>query len=369
MWGTKLKTLLLAFALLLAAGCAGQTAEIVDMSTRLADSGIAEKKTTYQVVEVKPQDLIRTMNLSVEASYRLIRPVRTGSSELVLKEILVERNDRVEAGQPVAILQGLGSPADVEQKELEIKAQQANMEERLAWYEEQLEAILDRSAWTRVRKDIRAKQAEICETERDLYILQAQSTLDNLEKSLEQLRAAAGEIVLYAPVTGLVRSVNSRYKAGETIPAGTEMCTIYGEDSLLLVGSSSSGCFVYGREVTVTLGRGDKVRSYPGTVVSSPEVVPLRYRGNSIYIRVDPSILSGKSVQGGATVDCLILRDALVIPKTAVTSEEGIYYVQVLDGDTPRKRPILRGPSIGTQVAVLQGLQEGDLVVVSSYNS
>ncbi len=369
MLGIKGKTLLLVLVLLLAAGCAAKPMEAVDMSALLADSGIAEKKTTYQTVTVEKQDMYRTLSITGDVTYRLVRPVRTGSSQLILKEILVERNQEVKNGDPVAVLQGIGSASDIRQRELEIQAQRANMEERLAWYEEQIEKIRDQSAYTKVRREIRDKQAESMETDRDLYALQTSTRLKTLETALEEMKAAVGEIILYAPVDGFVRSVNSRYKAGDTIPAGTELCSINGTDSILLMGSSSSGCYVYGRELAVAVGRGDRVKHVTGTIVSSPEVVPSRYRSSNIFVRVDPSALTGKSTQSAMEVNCLILRDALVIPKSAMTSEEGIYYVTILEGDTPKKRPVLRGPTTGTVVAILQGLKEGDRVVVSSYNS
>lgn len=369
MLGIKGKALLLSLTLLLAAGCAVKQVETVDMSTRLADSGIAEKKTTYQTITVEKQDMYRSLNITGDVTYRLVRPIRTGNAQLVLKEILVSRNQQVREGDPVVVLQGIGSASDIRQKELEIQALRANMEERLAWYEEQIEKIRDQAAYTKVRRAIRDKQAESMETDRDLYALQTESRLKTMEAALEEMKAAAGEIVLYSPLDGLVRSVSSRYKTGDVIPAGTELCSINGTDSILLMGSSTSGCYVYGRELNVTVGRGDRARQVTGTVVSSPEVVPYRYRGSNIFVRVDPSALTGKSTQSSMEVNCLIMRDALVIPKNAMTSEEGVYYVTILEGDTPKKRPVLRGPATGTMVVILQGLKEGDQVVVSSYNT
>ena len=373
MWGTKLKALLMALlmalTLLAAAGCSGEAVEEVDMSALLADSGIAEKKTTYQTVTVEKTELLRTLSMTADVSYRLVRPVRTGSAELVLKRFLVEKGDQVHVGDPLVVLQGSGSASDIRQKELETEALRANIEERLAWYEEQIENIRDQSAWTQVRKDIREAQAQLMETERDLYVLQMENQLAAQEKSLEDMKAAAGEITLYSPIDGLVRSLSSRYKEGDTVPGGTELLNINGADSILLMGTSSSGCYVYGREVSVTVGRGNNAKNVTGTIVSSPEVTPFRYRGSSIFVRVDPSALTGKSTQSSVEVTCVILRDALVIPKNAITTEEGVSYVTVLEGDTPKKRPVVRGPATAFDVAILQGLNEGDLVVVSSYNS
>ena len=170
MLGTKGKALLLSLALLLAAGCAAKPAETVDMSTRLADSGIAEKKTTYQTVTVEKQDMVRTLNMTGDVTYRLVRPVRTGNNQLILKEILVERNQEVKTGDPVVVLQGIGSASDIRQRELEIQAQRANLEERLAWYEEQIEKIRDQAAYTKVRREIRDKhgdrQGPVCSPDR-----------------------------------------------------------------------------------------------------------------------------------------------------------------------------------------------------------
>jgi hypothetical protein len=57
-----------------------------------------------------------------------------------------------------------------------------------------------------------------------------------------------------------------------------------------------------------------------------------------------------------------------VVPKSAVSSENGAYYVNVLEGDTVQKRYILRGITGGSvgdyKVQVLAGLTVGQTIVL-----
>ena len=64
-----------------------------------------------------------------------------------------------------------------------------------------------------------------------------------------------------------------------------------------------------------------------------------------------------------------ILSDVYAVPKSCIRTRDGVSCVDLLIGDTVCTRNVTRGPGGGGMVAILNGLQEGDQVVVSSYRS
>lgn len=371
MWGTKccrrLRALALGALLLCASGCGESRPE--QKEAKLLKE-LQMQQTTYNTVTLEPQDLSRTAELSADPSYRLIKGARMGAEEARLVEVCVSRNEKVKEGQVIAVLQGLGSQADVAQKELEIASYEASCRETLAYYEAMVEAAGSPPARTEAEEAMRQLRIELAETDLELYRLQAEQGLKAMEAQLEALRCSAGEIYVLAPMDGVVRSLDSRYKVGDVVPAGFELCSIYSEDSLLLFAQSNGGSFVYNRDVTVTYGRSGSEKTISGRVVSSPEVCPPMSYSNGVFVRVDDpeAVMSERNFKGNLQVEYTLLTDVLVVPKSALSTENGKAYVTLLEGDSTIRRSVVRGPQLGSGTAVLQGLEPGDVVVVSSYN-
>ena len=355
--------LALASCLLLGSGCASARTEAAG-EARLLDTGDLGKSTTYRLREMAPDDLAHTASLSVSENWQLVKSIRTGS-ELRLKEICVSRGQSVEAGDPIAVLEGLGSQADVELLELEISSAEAGQKEMLAYYESALQAARDLRSGSEAERALRIEYAEL---ELEGCRLQAKQYLSSLYSRLQALQAAADDVVLTSPVKGSVHILNTRLNPGDILPAGTEICSVYGDEGQRFYGSSSNGAFVYGREVSILLSKGSKSQTVSGRVVSSPEVNPGGYPGNVILIELqDPGELLGTG--GEAKVSYTLLTEVFTVPSGALKTRDGVSYVELLEGDAVRTRNVVRGPAAGGYVAVLQGLQAGDQVIVSSYNS
>ncbi len=360
--------LLLAFGLLLGCSCAAETAAPAKEALIRNTAGLG-KTTTYRLQEIAPAEISHTGTLTVSESWQLIKSVRSGPEEYRLKEICVSRGQQVEAGDPIAILQGLGSAADIELKKLEIDSYQARSSEMLAMYEAQIaaaEALPSGTSSQRSRKEL---QLEYAQLEYRKYELQSAYTLSTMETQLAALEAAAGEITVTAPVSGSIHSLTSRYAPGDLLPANTELCAVYGSEGLRFYGSSGTGAFVYGREVSISMGKGGRSMTIVGRVVSSPEVVSGIFPGSVILMEVDASEEELSASEGNATVTYTILSDVYAVPKSCIRTRDGVSCVDLLIGDTVCTRNVTRGPGGGGMVAILNGLQEGDQVVVSSYRS
>ncbi len=360
--------LLLSLGMLLSAGCASGAASPAGEAMIRNTQGLG-KTTTYKLQEIAPTEIGHTASLTVSESWQLIKSVRSPSGEYRLKEICVSRGQLVEAGDPIAVLQGLGSAADIELKKLEIDSYRARSSEMLAWYADQITAAEEMPAGTQTQRSRRELQLEYAQLEYRKYELQSDYALAALEEQLAALEAAAGETVVTAPVSGSIHSLNSRYGPGDLLPAGTELCSVYGSEGLRFYGSSGTGYFVYGREVTVRMGKGGRSMTVTGRVVSSPEVAGGRVPGSVILLEVDAAEEELTASEGDASVSFTVLSDVYAVPKSCLKTRDGLSCVDLLIGDTVCTRNVVRGPGVGGMVAILGGLQEGDKVVVSSYRS
>ena len=326
-----------------------------------------EKTTTYRLHIAQPQTVGREMEFTANPAYMLHKSVRT-EEEYQLKELRIDRNDKVKSGDIIAVMQGLGSRLDVEQKKLERDAYAAGVIETENYYTSNVAAAKAMTASTESERDMRRLKIEHAEAEYELYKLQAEHTLGMMDDIIAAMEAAADEVYIYAPVDGTIRTIGNKYREGDIVPAGTELCVINAAGSQRIYGTSGNGTFVYGREVEVTLGRSGSEKTYIGRVVSSPEVQPGEFHSSDIYISIGENIES-RSTDGKAKVNYTVLDGVITVPSNAVTVQDGVASVRILDGNNVRTRSIVRGPIVGQTVTVLQGLKEGDQVVVSSYNS
>lgn len=350
--------------MIFAAGC-GDTTSTSDNTLELIDGNL-EKETTYRLHIAQPQKVSRELELSANPAYFLQKSVRT-DAEYILVNICVDRNDSVKKGEVIAVLQGLGSKMDAEQKRLERDAFAAGAAETEAYYETLLSNAESLPAATESEAAIRDLKIEYAQAELDLYRLQTGNTLKTMDDTIAAMEAAAGEIEIYSPADGQIRSLTS-YREGDILPAGTELCVINEANSQRIFGLSGNGSYVYGREVEVTLGRAGNQKTYIGKVVSSPEVQSSEFYSTEIYISIDEKI-DKRITDGRAVVNYTVLEGVIAVPSNAVSVLDGKATVKILEGDSVHIRSIVRGPTVGNTVTVLQGLKEGDQIVVSSYNS
>ena len=363
--GAALLSIILLAAL---TGCGESGASTGRGTAEIWDTTQFGKTTTYNLQVIEPVRMERTASLSLAPSCQLIKSVKSGNTEYRLKEICVSRNAHVEKGQVVAILQGLGSPADVELKRLEIEAYESNTAEMLAYYESAIETAKAMPQETESQQTVRRLNVEYAQLEYEKYQLQSDYTLRGMRTQLASLEAAAGEVEIISPVSGTVKSVIAKLSTGDPVPAGTELCRVYADTGMCFSGMSSNSAFVYGRELKLRVTKGRKESYYTGRVVSSPEVQTGAY-SNLILVELDGDREKQPESEGTGEITYTVLDGIYAVPKNAVTNRDGASYVEVLVGDAVRTRAVERGPLAGNMVCILHGLHEGDQVVVSSYNS
>jgi len=364
---TAAALLTLAFVVFLAGCRSGETER--QGGSVLSSEQLVTKETTYKTKTVKYEELTRTSELDADPSFVFSKTVSSGNREYVLKELRAARGQQVKKGDVLAVLQGTGSEADVEELRLQIEYYRASGEEtaeKLAALAEEAERESADNIYDEEIRQLRAKKAWAAYK---AHTLSVERNLKSMMKRLEEAEAGLEPAYVYSPIDGQVKTVASGYKPGDVIKANTVLYAINYTGAVLYYASSTSGAFVYNREVTLRVGRGQKQATVGGKVVSSPEVMPEDMIAGGVFVEVRPEDLPYGPGHAELSVEYVMMKDALLVDKSAVETDEGLSYVLLLDGGAVKKRYIVRGPGTGTLLSVVQGLKEGDRVILSSYNA
>jgi RND family efflux transporter MFP subunit len=111
-----------------------------------------------------------------------------------------------------------------------------------------------------------------------------------------------------------------------------------------------------------TSGKVEKMDSL-GTISSGV----VTYNVTIYFDSLDPRIKSDMSVSASIITD--VIQDALIVPASAVKTQSGSTYMEVLNsGQTPVEKTVSVGASNGTDTQILSGINEGDKVVTQTIN-
>ncbi len=254
--------------------------------------------------------------------------------------------------------------ARVGQSELQVEIARLQAEKAQSGpSEQQLKAA--EAALAQARANLIRLQAQ----DPDLDIQLAQYQVEQAEIAVRQLQLRLEQARLVAPVDGVVAAVN--IVEGGTAGASGPAITLADLNRL---------------EVAVNLAEVDVAQvALEQEAEITPEAMPdTRLKGKVIAIAPigvqsqgvvnfpvtialeehPPSVRAGMTVQVRITV--ARRENALVVPRRALTTRGGQTFVTVLRGDQTEQIPVRVGLRGDTMVEILDGLQEGDVVVLSA---
>ncbi|MBE9019605.1 efflux RND transporter periplasmic adaptor subunit [Chroococcidiopsidales cyanobacterium LEGE 13417] len=339
----------------------------------------------------------------------------------VLKNLLVEQGDRVQAGQIIAKMDDADLPAQLIQVRAKLAQAQAELAQARAGNriqeidraQAQVDAAQARANFAREKLERYRRltqQGAIAQNELDQYVSESQSAQANLREAQRQLsllksgsrpeeiaqrqavvQAAQGELqalqvklndtIIRAPFTGLVTQKNASEGAFVTPTTSASSGTSSSNSSL--ANSTSIVVLAKGLEVLaevpeVDVGQiksGQQVEivadSYPDRIfkghvrlVAPEAVVDQNVTSFQVRVALDSGL---DKLLSGMNVDLTFLgqnlNDALVVPTVSIVTQEGKTGVLVPgEKNKPEFRPVTIGSSIQDQTQILQGLKQGDRV-------
>lgn len=204
-------------------------------------------------------------------------------------------------------------------------------------------------------------------------ITQAQLEVDALQRQIEDRRLRApfdGAVVAIGVDLQGIRSTGSRPQPHTPIPAYTPLMVVAQLEPVLVIASKDTRRLAelqVGQSVTIThyLARdepfGGEVSALPALNSGTANQPSFQ---EYLQIAIDaehPPLKIGDFVQ--VRVLLAVHADTLVLPDSAVRRFAGRTFVIVQDGERERRIDIKTGLETDGQVEVLEGIQEGDVVI------
>jgi HlyD family secretion protein len=191
----------------------------------------------------------------------------------------------------------------------------------------------------------------------------------NLERILEDLANAK----IVSPISGSVITIQSKLSVpGSLIGQNTELFTIADTNEVYI------DLEVY-EQYRTALKIGDKMEIVVGSAVINAEIIQIGSVASlssdslaaTIEVRAKP--IGDVDLTMGATAVAKIPLgtkiDALLLPRGSYLTSGNQTYLYVVRGDTAIKTRVTYGTIDGNNVEILTGVEEGDKVIISSYQN
>lgn len=196
--------------------------------------------------------------------------------------------------------------------------------------------------------------------------------MEREKMSLEAMESRLSKAQLYAPISGTVIFIE-QLKTGERVNAYQPIITVADSKSMQLTYTAANAKDVLAVEAGMPVSLKYKGKDYAGKVLQSPSDVPAgadasKAEKNAVTIIIGmdnppAGIQIGHSAE--MTIELQKREKAIVLPRSALRSYMGRYYVQVAEGELRKEVDVEIGLTTPTEVEVVKGLQEGDKVILN----
>ena len=283
-----------------------------------------------------------------------------------LRELLVEKNQYIKAGTPVAKVTMEIDEADLlelERKLLRLQQRYIAAQEEFLESQEKREVLFAKWPPQRTIDITRYEQAQLDFAQTAMGY---ERQIAELTERIEKLRALAGQTEIVAKEDGFILDV-SLLRRGQILENGTIILRLAPADKICLEFEDRLLHYGYGNQLTLSAGSTRNPQVFDAMVVSAVG------KALSSDWTVGVSRLDGEydiaellgngpfNVSGQTNV----MENVLLVPAEAVTAEKQNYYVTVLgEGGSMTKTQFIPGGNNGKFYWVFDGLEEGVMIVI-----
>ena len=342
------------------------TGEVKILNSKNQDGG-EDHGTAYETATVQYGTYEKTANFDGSLYYPVTTAVKYTGETAMLVEWLVEDGATVKKGDPVATIQIDYDTVQLKEMELNLERMKTDYDWQLISMKDSLESL--KSAWLAAENGSNAKKrAEIeyqkAEKNLELYRLSATNSMDSLKAQIVAFENRVQATTILAEADGVVRS-RAYIKEGEILPQNQSLMEIYDPSVVWMKVSDYNGELRYNMDVTIETGNNRKRTTLYGKVVSADNLLPDSLRKGYAYVELLdlPEKVNWQNTQIKAKP--VVVEQVLMLDRMAVESSDGGYYVYLVEDGTLHKRQIVRGGQVVAGCWVLQGLVEGQKVVIS----
>jgi RND family efflux transporter MFP subunit len=288
-------------------------------------------------------------------------------TEGAVAEIFADVGTRVEAGQPLAQLdvERLTLRRDQWKAQLEVaRALQNQARASLALEQQTLDRIgeLEESAaFSQARQDDQMQQV----ARMNALLASAGAGVDQAQANLDLAEADLAGATIRAPYDGVI--VLRHTEVGSYLDGGDSVVTMVNDTAIEIeadVPSSSISGLRPGVAVQLTLDNGTHRQATVRAIGVAEDALtrtrPVRFLPD--WQPVPGEIADGQSVL--VELPVAAIEQALTVSKDAVLRDGGRASVFVVIDGVAHSRDVLLGAAVGARFIVIEGLAEGDVVVV-----
>ena len=282
----------------------------------------------------------------------------------VLKEeITVRRGTAVKKGDILATFTFNVSQAELDKKELAYREAVSSAEEQNKRYQSLIESYAEKISEEPDGK-IAALQKEQTENEWKLVQLDSNRKIENARTELENYRALFSEKKLIAPCDGIISSVAS-LSANREVAKNTCVITLYSQDAVYFKISSPTSDMLQLASLNLPVKITSGQWSSSGSIAATPCGIDAVLDDQSIYIRINHPQNIPQNGAPAAECTVLELENMLLLDRTAIRSDASVDYVLISENGVSLKRNVLCGPKNNDVVCILDGLSEGQQVILN----
>jgi len=382
-------------------------AAVVLIAVFLAARFFLRDRLLVRVARVEHQSLSNTVstNGKVEpiTNFQYYSPLAT-----TVKGVYAQEGDLVHSGKLIVTLDDVAARAQVASAESAVKTAQASLDaaehngtqaeqqaasaemeqDRLARDQAQhdLDALTKLAATgaaapgevTAARERLETAQASMNAAQQSAQhryspgeIARAQAALNDAEAALAAARHIEAQTAYNAPVTGTIYTMNAApSEFTETGKLLVEMADLRNERVRAYFDEPDLGRLAMGQAVSIRWDAKPN-REWHGHIVRLPVTVVTYTTRNVGEVLVDldgseDDLLPDTNVN--VTVTISSQPNALSMPREALHEQNGAYFVYKVVGDQLQRVTVTIGPPNTTQVPILSGIQEGDVVATGTTN-
>lgn len=282
----------------------------------------------------------------------------------VLKEeIAVHHGTAVKKGDVLATFTFDVSRAELEKLELAYREAVSMAEKENERYQSLIESYASQISEDPQGK-IAALQKEQTENQWKLSQLNSSYQIEKAKSELENYREMFSEKSLIAPCDGIVSSV-AALKVNREIEKNTNIVTLYAQDSVYFKVSSPTKDMLQIASLNLPVVITSGTWSSSGHIAATPTGIENVLDNQNLYIQIDHP--QGIPLNGSPAVECtaLELKNMLLLDRSAVRSDASLDYVLILENGASLKRNVLCGPANNDVICILDGLSEGQQVILN----
>lgn len=361
----KIKGAVLFFFLIVVLTACSKEAKTTD--ALYMDTLSSREEVVYKTTKVTIGDFAKQDTYDGKAYFPITKQLAfdTKNTSAVFLKYLVRTKDKVKKGTPLANFSVEYDEVALGEKELQLKIAQKDYEKNLKSFQTAI-TELEKNLYmitNYTEREINELKLQKLKIQYKEYILSTEDNLNKQKKELDEYKSNLSVTQLIAPMDGIISELVDK-KEGDNVSTNETLVTMYSTDSLDIQVTDNNGVIRYNMDVAIEVGKHPV--SIKGRVTSCPYILPDGLNNGIIHIKPleIPDRVNWNS-EINVNIDSIRMENVLLVDKKAVLTDARGTYVIILENGSLHKRYFVSGANNTDKYWVLQGLEEGQAVIIN----